>query len=160
MDHSYKCLQPCLLIIKIYTLLGRKHLSSAWFACCSPLFFVSRSSSEKINYIFSASAASHHKDASFVCFNKDNLNQKTVGFRLLPLSPAAEINDGDKQARTWVSRPYCLCLFTQPQQVPLSSRCDPLSASTRCFTCIWQLVKLVFALPTNRRCISAEPIRC
>lgn len=160
MDHSYKCLQPCLLIIKIYTLLGRKHLSSAWFACCSPLFFVSRSSSKKINYIFSASAASHHKDASFVCFNKDNLNQKTVGFRLLPLSPAAEINDGDKQAHTRVSRPYCLCLFTQPR----GSRCPRGVILCRlpraALHAIWQLVKLVFALATNRRCISAAPIRC
>lgn len=81
---------------------------------CSPLFFVSPSHLERRNYIFNASArkvgggpltltataVSHHKDLSFVCLNKENSNQKTDGYRLLPLSPAAEINDVDKHAHT------------------------------------------------------------
>lgn len=63
-----------------------------------------------------ATADSHHKDLSFVYSNKENLNQKTDRFRLLPLSPAGEINDRGKHTRTQVSSLFRLCLFTKPRR--------------------------------------------
>lgn len=49
---------------------------------------------------FSATADSHNKDLfSFVCFNKEDSNQKTDHYGLLPPSQP-EINDKDKHAHT------------------------------------------------------------
>lgn len=108
-----------------------QQLSSVWFMRRSSLFFVSRPRSKKREITsltpqqggivgdlvtLTATAASHHRDPSFVCSNKENLNQKTDGFRLLPLSPAAEINDGDKHTHTQVSSLFRLCSFTKPRR--------------------------------------------
>lgn len=65
-----------------------------------------------VSLTLTATAVSHHKDLSFVCSNKENSNQKTDGYRLLPLSPAAEINDRDKHAHTHTHRQFLVSIVS------------------------------------------------